>query len=106
MSLPYGVGLWKPIRNPLPEFSTKTTLRIGNGIKIYFWNGNWLGSGALVNLFLIFTGSINNKKLQLERYGVLKAGPLTFRRSLFDWEMGRVVELYKMLEQFTGTADY
>lgn len=31
---------------------------------------------------------------------------LTFRRFLFDWEMGRMVELYKMLEQFTGTADY
>lgn len=76
MSLPYGVDLWRPIRNPWPGFSTKTTLRIGNGIKIYFWNGNWLPSDALVNHFLIFTGSINNKKLKVERIGVLKAGTL------------------------------
>lgn len=48
---PYGVSLWKSIRNLWPKLMNKVSFKVGNDMKIYFWEDKWLGQGALKQLF-------------------------------------------------------
>jgi len=48
---PYGVSLWKSIRNLWPKVIKKSRFKVGNGMKISLWDDNWLGQGPLKLLF-------------------------------------------------------
>lgn len=76
----YGVSLWKTISNLWSKFSLKTSFKVGNGMKIAFWEDDWLGRGSLKTLYPDIY-SIN----QQQETTVGEVWTLTFKRRLFDW---------------------
>ena len=47
----YGTSLWRTIRNLWPKHRGNCKIKIGNGIKVLFWEDNWLELGPLKTLF-------------------------------------------------------
>ncbi|WMV22580.1 hypothetical protein MTR67_015965 [Solanum verrucosum] len=47
---PYGVGLWRTIRNLWPKIWRHSKIDIGNGRKTFFWNDVWVGQNSLKQL--------------------------------------------------------
>ena len=42
VSEPYGVGVWRTIRNLWPQAEANLFLKVGNGNKTKFWKGGWV----------------------------------------------------------------
>ena len=42
VSEPYGVGVWRTIRNLWPQMEANLYLKVGNGNKTKFWKGGWV----------------------------------------------------------------
>ena len=40
---PYGVSLWKSIRQEWPSFLKHLTFDVGDGAKVKFWHDRWCG---------------------------------------------------------------
>ena len=59
---PYGVCLWRSIRNLGAKFMSKCSHQVGNGLKTSFWSDSWLGQHPLKQFFPIIF-SLNNNKL-------------------------------------------
>lgn len=58
---PYGVGLWRSIRNQWPKIWGNSRPVIGNGRKISFWNDVWVGQHTLKHLFPVIH-NLNQQK--------------------------------------------
>ncbi|GKV27665.1 hypothetical protein SLEP1_g36804 [Rubroshorea leprosula] len=77
-------------------------MKIGDGKSASFWWNNWGGEGCLANkfprLYLLSIGKENS----CNQMGNIRSGSwewkLTWRRNLFEWEAGEVVELERMIE--------
>nr|XP_009762743.1 PREDICTED: uncharacterized protein LOC104214732 [Nicotiana sylvestris] len=99
---PYGVGVWKSIRNLWPKLINKSKFKVGNGRKISLWDDNWLGQRPLKDLFPGIY-SLNQQQVTLHEAWTNQGWNLTFRRLLNDWEIERVTDFYNTLERFSGT---
>ncbi|GKV18426.1 hypothetical protein SLEP1_g28813 [Rubroshorea leprosula] len=96
-------GLWKKIITMKSGWlSEGFRMKIGEGKSASFWWDNWGGEGCLANkfprLYLLSTGKENT----CNQMGNIRSGSwewkLTWRRNLFEWEAGEVVELERMIE--------
>ncbi|WMV31952.1 hypothetical protein MTR67_025337 [Solanum verrucosum] len=47
----YGTSLWRTIRNLWPKLRGNCKIKIGNGVKVSFWEDSWLEQGPLKTLF-------------------------------------------------------
>ncbi|KAG5595782.1 hypothetical protein H5410_037014 [Solanum commersonii] len=47
----FGCSVWKTIRRPWPQFQKIIQRKVGNGVKIEFWNELWIGERSLKSLF-------------------------------------------------------
>ena len=97
----FGVGLWKEIRKEWPQLIQNTSLALGNGRRISFWNDVWCGEEALSlmfpNLFRL-TAQKNARMADLWDWDSGDGGwnPI-FLRSFNDWEMEDVDRLLQVL---------
>lgn len=105
MRIPYGVGNWKAIRNLWEEFTTNTGFRIGNGRMVSFWHDDWIGHGALKDLFPDLFNLTTSPNATVEETWSSQGWNLIFRRLLNDWEVTRATEILKMLEGFAGLSE-
>ncbi|WMV40244.1 hypothetical protein MTR67_033629 [Solanum verrucosum] len=48
---PYGVSLWKSIRELWNEFKPNTKIKVVDGIKTRFWKDDWHAEGNMETLF-------------------------------------------------------
>lgn len=96
---PYGVGLWKGIRNLWDSFIQHAHFAVGNGSALKFWTDKLLGNTAFrddfPNLFRIAQDP--NSVIASNRVGT--NWDLTFRRNLQDWEVNELLELLARLQQ-------
>lgn len=104
VSGPYGVSLWKSIRNLWPKFRSKAHFRIGNGLKTSFWEDNWLGQNSLKQLFPDIYILNQQQEAIVGEVWSIHGWNLSYRRLLNDWEITRITEFYKTLDQFKGTS--
>ncbi|WMV11476.1 hypothetical protein MTR67_004861 [Solanum verrucosum] len=51
VNTPYGVGLWRTIRNQWPRIWNNSVINVGNGRKTLFWNDTWMGQTPLRQQF-------------------------------------------------------
>ncbi|XP_070006138.1 uncharacterized protein [Nicotiana sylvestris] len=99
--------LWKSIRNLWPKIINKSNFRIGNGLKVSFWEDNWLGQGSLKQPFPDIYLLNQQQEATVAEVWTNQGWTLTFRRLLNDWEINKLIEFYKNLERFkvTSTAE-
>ncbi|WMV38922.1 hypothetical protein MTR67_032307 [Solanum verrucosum] len=102
VNCPFGVGVWRAIRSFWPLLAGNVSFKVGNGRKILFWHDNWLGHGPLKVLFPNFYTIATLPDINLESAKGVHEWNITFRRLLHDWELERVVDLFKTLESFQG----
>ena len=50
-SEPYGVGVWRTIRNLWPQMEGNVYIKVGNGNKTKFWKDGWIDQTSLRELF-------------------------------------------------------
>ncbi|OIS95712.1 cbl-interacting serinethreonine-protein kinase 9, partial [Nicotiana attenuata] len=87
---PYGVSLWKSIRNCWPKVINKAKFKVENGMKISLWDDIWLGQGPLKQLFPDIYTLNQQQKATLDEAWTNQGWNLTFRRLLNDWEIDRI----------------
>lgn len=100
---PYGVSLWRSIRNLWPKVINKSKFKVGSGSKVSLWNDNWLGQRTLKSLFPDIHELNQQQEAALAEVWTAQGWNLTFRRMLNDWEIDKFTEFYRVLEQFNGT---
>lgn len=95
---PFGVGLWRSIRNLWPKILKNPKIRIENGKKTLFWDDIWIGQHSLKSLFLdlYILSHLKNATVMEVRDNL--GWNFIFRRLLNDWEVDRLTEFYKTLK--------
>jgi len=100
----YGTSIWRAIRNFWPKLGENCSIRIGNGMKVSFWEDSWLEQGSLKTLFPdIYILNQQQKDIVAEVWSN-QGWNLSFRSPLNDWEIQRLVDFFGILEQFKGTS--
>lgn len=102
---PYGVSLWKCIRNLWPKFMNKTNFSGGNGMEISFWKDNQLGQGSLSQMFPDIYILNQQQEATIGEVWNIQGWNFIYRRLLNDWEIGRLTEFYNVIEQFKGISN-
>lgn len=104
-NIPYGVTVWRSIRNWWHILLKHTTIIVNDGWRTSFWKDKWLGDRNLATEFPdLFNIALHQEKT-LEDMWSLQCWNLVFRRKLNDWEIPRVGELLKILDCFQGPKD-
>ncbi|WMV42191.1 hypothetical protein MTR67_035576 [Solanum verrucosum] len=102
VNIPYGISLWKSIRIFWQFLSNQLTVKVRNGRKTSFWIDKWMGTVSLKDLFPdIFVLAQYQEKTVAEMWSP-QGWNMIFRRNLNDWEIPRMIELFKLLESFQG----
>lgn len=102
---PYGVTVWRSIRNWWPFLRNHTTITVHNGIRTRFWKDRWHGDQNLSEIFPdIFDLPLHKDKTVAEMWSP-QGWDLSLRRNLNDWEVCRLVEFFKRLESFQGLKE-
>ncbi|CAN4081666.1 unnamed protein product [Withania somnifera] len=47
VNIPYSCAFWRAIMNLCPMMKAQIMYKVGNGLKVSFWNDNWLGQSTL-----------------------------------------------------------
>jgi len=96
---PYGVGLWRTIRDLWPKIWRNSKIDIGNGRKTFFWNDVWVGQHSLKQLHPEIYNLNQQKEATVAEVKDNQGWNLSFRRRLNDWEIDKLEDFYKSLEQ-------
>jgi hypothetical protein len=98
---PYGVSLWKYIRNDWGHFARHLHFKVGDGSKTRFWTDIWCGTCSLKDGFPELFRIARNKEALLRDHIRYQNGgvfwDLNFTRHAQDWELEAVssfLELY------------
>lgn len=102
---PYGVCLWRSIRNLWPNLKDKLSLIVKDEKKALFWEDNWLGIGSLKQLYPNIYTLNQQHGVTMKELWSTQGWNLTFRRFLQDWEVPRMIEFYRTLEQCSGLQE-
>ncbi|XP_049354731.1 uncharacterized protein LOC125819316 [Solanum verrucosum] len=98
----FGCSVWKTIRRMWTDFNAQVTFKVGNGLKISFWNEIWLGDVKMRILFPdLYIISLQQNDTTTQMWSP-QGWNLIFRRALNDWEVERVVDLLQTLNLFLG----
>ncbi|WMV53791.1 hypothetical protein MTR67_047176 [Solanum verrucosum] len=100
----YGTSIWMAIRNFWPKLRENCSIRIGNGMKVSYWEDSWLEQGSLKTLFPDIYILNQQQKDTVAEVWSNQGWNLSFRRPLNDWEIQRLVDFFGILEQFKGTS--
>jgi len=96
---PYGVGLWRTIRNQWPKLWGNSRIVIGNGRRTSFWNDVWVGQYPLMQLYPVIYNLNQQKEATVADVRDNQGWNLSFRRMLNDWEIDSLTDFYNTLEQ-------
>ncbi|WMV18963.1 hypothetical protein MTR67_012348 [Solanum verrucosum] len=96
---PYGVGLWRTIRNQWPKLWGNSRIVIGNGRRTSFWNDVWVGQYPLIQLYPVIYNLNQQKEATVADVRDNQGWNLSFRRMLNDWEIDSLTDFYNTLEQ-------
>jgi len=99
VNTPYGVGLWRTIRNQWPRIWNNSVINVGNGRKTLFWNDTWMGQTPLRQQFPDIYILNQQKMATIVEVRNEQGWNLIFRRFLNDWEVERMTQFYNTLEQ-------
>lgn len=102
---PYGVSLWRSIRDFWPSLKTHSMIRVHNGFWTMFWKDKWIGTRSLQELSLDLFHLSQVQHNTIAEIWTQPEWDMRFRRGMNDQEVPRVVELFKQLESFQGMQE-
>jgi hypothetical protein len=98
---PYGVSLWKFIRQGWGNFLQHLRFDAGNGVSIRFWHDVWCGEAALKESFPDLFRLARNKEALVAQYMQVHNASthweLDFIRPVQDWEMESLSSFLNLL---------
>ncbi|XP_060216840.1 uncharacterized protein LOC132644271 [Lycium barbarum] len=108
VTIPYGCSVWRTIRNLWPLVINRSSFKVGNGLKVSFWDDKWIGHEPLKQLYPdLYTLCLQQQATVAELW-TGQGWNLHLRRHLNDWEMERIAAFYSTVDQFnnlTGERD-
>ncbi|XP_059277663.1 uncharacterized protein LOC132031768 [Lycium ferocissimum] len=108
VNTPYGCTVWRAIRNHWPIMLARIRCKVGNGLKVSFWNDIWLGDTALKVKFPALFVLSQKRHATVAEMWTGQGWDLDLRRHLNDWEMEMVAEFHSTMAAFinlTGERD-
>jgi hypothetical protein len=98
---PFGVGLWKHIRQGWDLFAQNVSFEVGIGSKIRFWHDTWCGNQPLKQAFPSLFRIARYKEAWVKdnfiwRNGVVEWNVI-FVRAIQDWEMDVISPFFELL---------
>jgi len=99
---PYGVSLWRSIRELWEEVKLNSKVKVGNGNKTKFWKDEWHESGNLELLFPDIYNLVLSQQRTIAEIWTTQGWNFQFRRHLNDWEVMRVAEFLNIVGNFNG----
>ncbi|KAG5620177.1 hypothetical protein H5410_005395 [Solanum commersonii] len=101
VTTPYGVSLWKSIRELWNEFKPNTKIKVVDGIKTRF--GRMIGMQKEIwRLFPDIHYLVLQQQSTIADLWTPQGWNFVFRRHLNDWEIPRVTEFFRSIDQFSG----
>lgn len=94
---PYGVGVWRSIRNQWPKLWGSSKILLGNVRKTSFWHDVWVGQQTLKPQFPIIYNLSQQKWATVFDISDIHDWNLSFRRLFNDWEVNNLTEFYKTI---------
>jgi hypothetical protein len=95
------VGLWKNIRMGWSLFCRHTSLILGNGSRIRFWDDVWCGEMPLKEAFPFLYGIACDKNAPVAANLVSESGSIkwdvSFIRAAHDWEVDVLASFFNLL---------
>uniref|UniRef100_M1AL70 Reverse transcriptase zinc-binding domain-containing protein n=1 Tax=Solanum tuberosum TaxID=4113 RepID=M1AL70_SOLTU len=80
-------------------------IRVHNGVRTRFWKDKWIGTRSLQELFPDLFDLAQDQHNTVAEMWTQQGWDMRFRRGMNDWEIPRVVELFKQLESFQGMQE-
>jgi len=102
VTTPYGVSLWRSIRNLWDEVKNNSKVKVFDGRKTMFWKDNWHEKGNLEELFPDVYNLVTFQQGFIADLWTLQGWNFNFRRHLNDWEVQRVADFLNTVEPFNG----
>ncbi|WMV55241.1 hypothetical protein MTR67_048626 [Solanum verrucosum] len=102
VTTPYGVSLWRSIRNLWDEVKNNSKVKVFDGRKTMFWKDNWNEKGNLEELFPDVYNLVTFQQGFIADLWTLQGWNFNFRRHLNDWEVQRVADFLNTVEPFNG----
>lgn len=102
VTTPYGVSLWKSIRELWNKFKPNTKIKVVDGIKTRFWKDDWHAEGNMETLFPDIHNLVLQQQSTIADLWTPQGWNFVFRRHLNDWEIPRVTEFFRSIDQFSG----
>lgn len=82
------------------SFANNISHKVSNGRKISFWNGSWVGSQPLEEIYPDLFNLTQAPDATIHETSGQQGWIINFRRLLTDWEINRIAKLFQVLEQF------
>ncbi|WMV48519.1 hypothetical protein MTR67_041904, partial [Solanum verrucosum] len=86
VTTPYGVSLWRSIRNLWDEVKNNSKVKVFDGRKTMFWKDNWHEKGNLEELFPDVYNLVTFQQGFIADLWTPQGWNFNFRRHLNDWE--------------------
>jgi len=102
VTTPYGVSLWKSIRELWNEFKPNTMIKVVDGIKTRFWKDDWHAEGNMETLFPDIHNLVLQQQSTIADLWTPQGWNFVFRRHLNGWEIPRVTNFFRSIDQFSG----
>jgi hypothetical protein len=98
---PYGVSLWRNIKNDWRAFSNFVSYKVADGSRIRFWHDTRCGEGALKSYFPEFYSLAHNKEALVLDYLDLSSPHIhwnpSFITATHDWELESIDSFLNLL---------
>ncbi|WMV13372.1 hypothetical protein MTR67_006757 [Solanum verrucosum] len=102
VTTPYGVSLWRSIRDMWDEVKSNARIKVVDGSKTGFWKDEWHEKGNLEVLFPDIYNIVLGQHNTIAELWTNQGWSFNFRRQFNDWEIARVAEFLNTVEVFNG----
>ncbi|KAG5615870.1 hypothetical protein H5410_015694 [Solanum commersonii] len=102
VTTPYGCSIWRLVRNLWSLLVSIINFKVGNGLKVAFWEEKWLAQRTLKQLFLDLHLLSFQQHAIVAKMWTCQGWNLPLRRNLNDWEVERIGTIYKTLTLFNN----
>ncbi|MDV3188705.1 MAG: hypothetical protein Q8834_02660, partial [Candidatus Phytoplasma australasiaticum] len=102
VSTPYGCGLWRSVRNLWPLILFRIRFKVGNGMKVLFWEDIWIAQRPLKQIFPeLFSLSLQPRATIFDLW-TGQGWNLNLRRNLNDWELADIEAFHNTMAGFSN----
>ncbi|XP_049406152.1 uncharacterized protein LOC125869755 [Solanum stenotomum] len=103
VNIPYGVSVWRTIRNLWGQLQHNIRYKVGNGTRVLFLKDHWIGQDSSMSSYPDIYILSSSQDAMVNEVWSEQGWNFSFRRLPNDWEIGRVAEMLQTLDDFKGT---